>query len=194
MTTRHGCGLIAALTLLAAFSFPGSATAQPYQWTGIATFSDYESNATTGEVVVNVSGTELATLSIDLYQVGSPFVYGDMTIAPLPWNAGDYGAIYCGIFGPSGISGSFDGAIGDEGFADGSFSSDLQTYAVANFYLGIYDLADNLFITETASFQAALQPVPEPSTLTLAVIGGLAVWMYMNSRRPLAPGKLRPGL
>jgi PEP-CTERM motif len=194
MTVKHGCGLIAALTFVAALSFPGSATAQSYQWTGLATFSDYETDATTGQVVVNVGGTELATLSIDLYNVGSAFVYGDMTIAPLPWAGEVSGGIYGGVFGPSGISGSFDEGIGDEGVAYGAFSSDLQTFAVANFYTSLYDFDDNLFITESASFQAALQPVPEPSTLTLAGIGVLAVGIFMKSRRPLAPRKLRPGL
>jgi PEP-CTERM motif len=191
MTTRHSCSLIAALTYLAVLAFPGSATAQSYQWTGVATFSDYEVDATTGQVLVDDGGTGSATLSIDLDGVAPGFAFGDINLVPLPWDAEYYGE-FNGTFGPGSVSGSYEEGIGDAGFAYGSFSSDLQTYAVANFYVSVYDFGSNSYITESASFET-LQAVPEPSTLTLAGIGVLAVGIFMKSRRPLRSSQTKAG-
>jgi PEP-CTERM motif len=198
MTTRHSCGLVAAMTYLAVLSFPGSATAQlqeqSYQWHGLASYGAYANDNTTGDPVFDFNGTELATLSINLYLDGSEIVDADMTIAPLPSPFELSGSVSDSLFGPSGISGSLVEGIGLYGLAYGSFSSDLQTYAIANFYAKYIDYGDNLDITEFASFQGDLQSVPEPSTLTLAAIGVLAIWIFMRARRFLAPRKLRPGL
>jgi PEP-CTERM motif len=190
MTVKHGCGLIAALTFLAALSFPGSATAQSYeqsyQWTGVATVSEIEFDLATGDPIYSYNGTEAASLSIDLYGVGTGFVTGEVTFASFEIS----GFVSGGSFGPSGISGSFEDSTRD-GFTYGNFDSDLSTYAVADFYA---DYETSVFGTDEIVESATFQTVPEPSTLTLAGIGVLAVGIFMKSRRPLAPRKLRPGL
>jgi hypothetical protein len=191
MTVKHGCGLIAALTFLAALSFPGSATAQSYQFSGLTTYSVLETDSLTGQVELSETGTVPGSLTIDLSEVGPGFAFGDMTIAPTPLFTDELsGAVIDGVFGPSGISGSFDEGIGDEGFATGFFSADFQNFAVANTFEILFDSENNSDITETAEFQT----VPEPSTFTLAAIGVLAVGIFMKSRRPLAPRNPRPGL
>jgi PEP-CTERM motif len=188
MTVKHGCGLIAALTFLAALSFPGSATAQSYQFSGLTTFSFLETNTLTGQVEFE-TGTVPGSLTIDLSGVGPGFAFGDMTIAPTPLFTDELsGAVIDGVFGPSGISGSFDEGIGDAGVATGFFSVDFQNFAVANTFESLFE--NNSDITETVEFQT----VPEPSTFTLAAIGVLAVGIFMKSRRPLAPRNPRPGL
>ena len=189
MTTRHSCSLIAALTYLAVLAFPDVATAQSYQWTGIATVSETEFDLLTGDPIYFFSGTEVATLSIDLYGVGSGYVIGDMTIASFEIS----GQVFDGTFGPSGISGSFEDST-RAGFSYGDFASDLSTYAFADYYGGFETSVDGTDeIVESGSFSADLQSVPEPSTLRLAGIGVLAVGIFMRSRRPLRSSQTKAG-
>jgi PEP-CTERM motif len=189
MTTKHSCSLIAALTYLAVLAFPGSATAQSYQWNGVATVSETEIDLLTGDPIYIFSGTEAASLSIDLYGVGLGYVTGDMTVASFEIS----GQVFNGTFGPSGIAGSFEDST-RAGYSYGDFSSDLSTYAFADFYGSFETSVDGTDeIVESGSFSADLQSVPEPATLTLAGIGVLGVGIFMRSRRPLRSAQTKAG-
>jgi hypothetical protein len=187
MTVKHGCGLIAALTFLAALSFPGSATAQSYQWNGVESYSYWQVNANTGQTIEEYGGNNvLSSLSVDFIDVNEPF------FASVNISIGGFelsGPPNSDPIGAYGIDVSIEQTY-PEGFAFASVSADLQGDAVANYYESFYDFDSNSYITESGSFQT----VPEPSTLTLAAIGGIAICIFMRARRSLAPRKLRPGL
>jgi hypothetical protein len=187
MTVKHGCGLIAALTFLAALSFPGSATAQSYQWNGVESYSYFQVNAITGQTIEEYGGTNVpSSLSVDFIDLNEPFPASvNLSIGGFEVSA----PLNSGAIGPYGIEVSIDQTY-PEGFVFASISADLQGDAVANYYGSFYDFDSNSYITEFGSFQT----VPEPSTLTLAAIGGIAIWIFMRARRSLAPRKLRPGL
>jgi hypothetical protein len=182
MTMKHRCVLIAAIAFLSAVSFPGSADAQSYQWTGIDTYTIMEIDIATNQVIEQSSGTDYhATLSVDIDSVSDyPFTYASISID-------SFGASELLGYDPTSpnfISFSID-ETSHAGFAFASVTAGIPGPAIASFFANFEAEPATYYTVETASFQS----VPEPSTLTLAGIGGLTLWIFMKGRRALA----RPG-
>jgi hypothetical protein len=184
MAMKRGCSLIAALTYLAVLAFPGSATAQSYEWTGIDSFTVYEIDETTGQLVLDYSDTQLATLSLDLSGVGTGSVFADLTITNSAWSNFEVsGGVSDGIFQPNYVYGTIINNF-PESYYSGEFSGETSSNFGVCDYSSLYYANPNLLVEVNAFFTTSIGNFPEPPSLVLMAIGVLVSGGFALARRP----------